>query len=258
MHALVNIHGQALTQPLRIISLVPSQTELLFDLGLDDEVVGITKFCVHPNEWFKTKTRIGGTKNINLEKVKSLAPNLILANKEENVREQVMALAAHYPVYISDINDIVSAYTMIEDIGRLTHTGDEALSIINDVKNSLVEISSKQKALYLIWNNPYMCAGQDTFITQMMAVAGFKNVVTANRYPSLTDDEIILLQPEIILLSSEPFPFKEKHIMALQLLVPNAKVILVDGEIFSWYGSRMLHAANYFSTLHTQLNEQNI
>jgi ABC-type Fe3+-hydroxamate transport system substrate-binding protein len=258
MHALVNIHGHELTQPLRIISLVPSQTELLYDLGLNDEVVGITKFCVHPNEWFKTKTRIGGTKNINLEKIKSLAPNLILANKEENVREQVLSLAAHYTVYISDINDIASAYTMIEDIGKLTYTRDKANSIINDVKNSLVKMPTKQKALYLIWNNPYMCAGQDTFITQMMAVAGFENVVTANRYPSLTNEEIIALQPEIILLSSEPFPFKEKHNMALQQLVPNAKVILVDGEIFSWYGSRMLHAANYFSTLQQLIHEPNL
>ncbi len=250
MHLFVNLQKNNLAL-LRIVSLVPSQTELLFHLGLKDEVVGITKFCVHPNEWFKQKTRIGGTKNINISLINSLAPNLILANKEENTKEQIEALMPHYPVYISDIKTIEEAYTMITDIGALTRTLSKANEIVTDIKlgmDSLVNFTPKT-ALYLIWKKPYMCAGTDTFIQSMLLKAGFTNICKQTRYPALTEEEIIALNPAYILLSTEPYPFKQKDIDSLQLICPNAKIVLVDGEIFSWYGSRMLHTAKYFSTL---------
>jgi ABC-type Fe3+-hydroxamate transport system substrate-binding protein len=258
MHALVNIHEPKTA--LRIISLVPSQTELLYHLGLDHEVIGITKFCVHPQGWFKNKKRIGGTKNIQLETIIELQPTLILANKEENIKEQIVQLASLYPVYVSDIKDVDSAYKMIVDIGQLTNTLSKAENLVTRIKEQFTSLPvyKKQRALYLIWNNPFMCAGQDTFITQMMALAGFTNIIADNRYPEISEEKIKELQPEVILLSSEPFPFKQKHIEQLQQLVPKAKVILVDGEIFSWYGSRMLHAANYFSTLQQLIHEPNL
>ncbi len=126
--------------PQRIVSLVPSQTELLYSLGLDDRVVGITKFCVHPEEWFRTKTRVGGTKTVHIDKVLSLAPNLVIANKEENVKEQVEAIAEKVPVWVSDINNLSDAYHMIAEIGRLTDTEEKASSLAADINRRFTKL----------------------------------------------------------------------------------------------------------------------
>lgn len=244
------------SSPLRIVSLVPSITELLFDLGLHDEVAGITKFCVHPKEWFQTKTRIGGTKTVSAEKIRALQPLLILANKEENVKEQVEELAKEFQVYVSDITTIQEAYEMIKQVGELTGTKEKAIEIVETVKAGLHKPTEGKilKALYLIWQKPYMSVGGDTFINDMMNIAGFVNVLKdQKRYPQLTVDEIKSLNPDVILLSSEPFPFKQKHAAELMQLTGIEHIKLVDGEIFSWYGSRMLKAPAYFAKLRESL-----
>jgi len=233
----------------RIISLVPSQTELLYDLGLDKEVVGITKFCVHPESWRDTKTIVGGTKNVKLEVVDSLKPDLIIANKEENTREDVEALMRKYEVWVSDVKKIDDAYDMMTTIAKLT--GRDASKVIADVRRSFLELGSfeRKRAVYLIWKKPWMVAGADTFINEMMKVAGFDNVVVEDRYPALSADEMRVLNPEVVLLSSEPYPFKDQHVDELRRMLPAAKVMLVDGEMFSWYGSRMMKSAGYFKEL---------
>jgi ABC-type Fe3+-hydroxamate transport system substrate-binding protein len=238
--------------PKRIISIVPSQTELLYDLGLDREVVGITKFCVHPESWFRNKTRIGGTKMLNLEKIASLEPDLILANKEENVQEQVDALSAVAPVWTSDIRTLQDALEMIRSIGKIVGKESKAGVILKDIDAKFGRTKSTTtlgRALYLIWQEPYMAAGSDTFISDMLERSGFENCVRETRYPSLEVEAIQALNPEYILLSSEPYPFKEKQAREIQLLFPTAKVLLVDGEMFSWYGSRLMHAPAYFESL---------
>ncbi|MBS4065310.1 MAG: ABC transporter substrate-binding protein [Chitinophagaceae bacterium] len=244
------------SSPLRIVSLVPSITELLFDLGLNDDVVGITKFCVHPKEWFQTKTRVGGTKTVSVEKVKTLQPNLILANKEENVKEQVEELAKEFSVYTSDITTVADAYNMMLKVGELTDTKEKAVEIVETIKTGLVkpEQAKTLKVLYLIWQKPYMAAGGDTFINDMLLKAGLVNVLQQqNRYPQLTVDEIKALNPDVLLLSSEPFPFQQKHADELKQLTGIGTIKLVDGEIFSWYGSRMLQAPAYFAKLRESL-----
>jgi ABC-type Fe3+-hydroxamate transport system substrate-binding protein len=241
---------------LRIVSLVPSITELLFDLGLNDEVAGITKFCVHPKQWFQTKIKVGGTKTVSVEKVKALQPNLIFANKEENVKEQVEALAKDFPVFISDITTISDAYEMMLKAGELTGTKEKAIEIVDTIQTQLeIHIANKTlKALYLIWQKPYMAAGGDTFINDMLLKAGLVNVLQQqNRYPQLTVDEIKALNPDVLLLSSEPFPFQQKHADELKQLTGIGIIKLVDGEIFSWYGSRMLQAPAYFAKLRKNL-----
>jgi ABC-type Fe3+-hydroxamate transport system substrate-binding protein len=242
--------------PQRIISLVPSQTELLFDLGLGDRVVGITKFCVRPAEWYQSKTRIGGTKTVNIPKVLSLKPDLVLANKEENVQEQVDALAQHCPVWTSDIKTLTDALTMIAHIGQLTGTQEkaqainEAIQIRFDQLAAKVAVQEPVAAAYLIWRKPYMAAGGDTFIHEMLSKAGFLNVFGDQmRYPECSADQLAALNPGYILLSSEPYPFAEKHIASFREICPEAKVIIVDGEMFSWYGSRLLYAPEYFMGL---------
>lgn len=239
--------------PKRIVSLVPSQTELLYDLGMNDSVVGITKFCVHPEAWFRTKTRIGGTKQVHIDKVLALQPDLVIANKEENKQEQIEQLAQRVPVWISDIQTLEDALVMIDCIGELTGTDAKANSMVADIANgfSLLQKANEPKRVaYFIWRNPWMCAGGDTFISHMIEAAGWQNVFADTpRYPEVNLETLTQQHPQLVLLSSEPYPFKEQHIAELQAVVPNAKIVLVDGELFSWYGSRLLQSIPYIAQL---------
>ena len=242
--------------PQRIVSLVPSQTELLAYLSLDEAVVGITKFCVHPEDWFRSKTRIGGTKTVHLEKIFELEPDLILANKEENVREQVESLAQNIPTYVSDVNTLEDALAMIGDVGLITGKEMQANDLVQRLQEQFAALKPQRplSAAYLIWQEPWMTVGGDTFISNMLECAGFQNVFgNRSRYPEVTLQELQALSPEVLLLSSEPYPFREKHMSLLQPHMPKTKIILVDGELFSWYGSRLLYAPEYFKTLHRQL-----
>jgi ABC-type Fe3+-hydroxamate transport system substrate-binding protein len=242
--------------PQRIISLVPSQTELLFDLGLGDRVVGITKFCIHPTEWFESKTRIGGTKNVNIDRVKSLQPDLILANKEENTQEDIALLETIAPVWISDINTVDDALKMINSVGQMVGSELKSKKMVEEINNSFSKhnASVSLSALYLIWKDPNFCAGKETFINSMLEKAGFQNVCQVNRYPELGTFD--MNDPEVVILSSEPYPFKETDRVEFELQFPKAKVIFVDGEFFSWYGSRMRLAAAYFDQLRKEISLQ--
>lgn len=256
--------------PSRIISVVPSITELLFDLGLRDEVVGITKFCVHPEEWFRTKQRVGGTKQLKIDLIKSLQPDLIVANKEENTQSDIDALAAFTQVYISDIKSVDDALKMISDVGALVGKKLEAEKLIEEIKIAFVKgnenarqgtdtmhcVPTTKRALYLIWREPFMLAGGDTFISEMMSKAGFENAAShLSRYPEMSVEQILNLNSEILFLSSEPFPFMQKHIDEMQKIFPDKKIILADGQMFSWYGSRMKLAPAYFRQLRTTIHE---
>jgi ABC-type Fe3+-hydroxamate transport system substrate-binding protein len=241
--------------PKRIISLVPSQTELLFDLGLDVEVIGLTKFCIHPKGKIKEKTVIGGTKNFRFEQIDELKPDLIIGNKEENYQEGIEQLAEKYPVWMSDITNLESAYEMIEQVSELVGKAEKGKEMVWEIKSSFSALTNQQliksnrKTLYFIWKNPYMVAGKGTFIDEIMEIGGFENCTIESRYPSLMETQIQELQPETILLSSEPFPFKSTHIAEFQQLCPNTKIQIVDGELFSWYGSRLLKTAEYLKEL---------
>ncbi len=239
--------------PQKIISTVPSQTELLFDLGLDAEVIGITKFCVHPARWKSSKANIGGTKKLNIEKIKSLQPDLIIANKEENTKEQIDELSENIPVWVSDVKNLDDALSMIHYIGEITGRKENALKIIGEITSAfeiLPKADSKKSVLYLIWRKPWMTVGADTFIHDMISRCGLQNACDKKfRYPELTGEEISRLNPGYIFLSSEPYPFAEKHIAELKSLCPSSGIFLVNGEYFSWYGSRLVHAASYFKIL---------
>ncbi len=245
---------EVVSNPRRIISLVPSQTELLYSLGLGDRVVGITKFCVHPEDWFRTKSKVGGTKKIHHELIHSLQPDLILANKEENQQEDIVELRKHFPVYTTDIRTIRDAFEMIETVGALVNKQPEALAISFRLRQDFTllqlesELVTPKKVIYLIWENPRMGAGNETFIHNMLQLAGLENLLSG-RYPVITDAFLKELYPEIVLLSSEPFPYKEKHLELYRKIWPQAKIELVDGEMLSWYGSRMLLAAPYLRQL---------
>lgn len=239
--------------PKKIISLVPSITELLYHLGLDEEVAGITKFCLHPAAWFRTKTKTGGTKNINIKKIQELRPDLIIANKEENIKEQIEELSENFTVWVTDVNTVADAYCMIQDIGTLTGTTTQAKKLITDIETEFAKFNSSgvfTKTAYLIWRNPYMTVGGDTFINDMMQHCGLQNAfAAANRYPKIDIAAIAAAACNLIILSTEPYPFKEKHIAELQQHLPGVKIILANGEMFSWYGSRMLQMPQYLQSI---------
>lgn len=246
--------------PQRIVSLVPSQTELLYGLGLDERVVGITKFCVHPKHWHQTKARIGGTKTINVEAVLALSPDLVIANKEENTKEAIELIQKHCPVWVSDVKDLKSAREMIAALGEVLDTKQVAKelcsSIIDNFSNFQQNNLNQKNALkgkraaYFIWRNPWMTVGNDTFIHSMLESIGLVNVFEKDtRYPTTTLEALEAVQIDFVLLSSEPFPFKEKHIKEIQAFLPHSQILLVDGEYFSWYGSRLQGAPQYFQQL---------
>lgn len=241
--------------PKRIVSLVPSQTELLHYLGLENEVVGITKFCIHPKEWFDCKQRVGGTKKLNIDKIRELQPDLILGNKEENTKEDIELLRKEFPVWLSDIDDLDAAINMIDQFGVLTNTISRAQQLIHKIFLEQSDSPKTNKSvLYFIWNEPMMTAGKNTFIDAMLSEAGFDNILSVDRYPALTEQEVNELKPDYIFLSSEPFPFKESHKEVYQKQFPNSKVLLVDGELFSWYGNRLLKSFDYFRELNERLS----
>jgi ABC-type Fe3+-hydroxamate transport system substrate-binding protein len=237
--------------PKRIVSLVPSQTELLSDLGLEDQVVGITKFCVHPAAWRNHKAIIGGTKKFDFNMIKGLNPDLIIGNKEENYQDGIEQLKEIAPVWMSDITSLEDATQMILELGKITGREEISHELANTVLSSfdsLIQVKPKT-VLYLIWYNPWMAAATETFIHTMLSKTGVKNCLeNVSRYPELTNDEIKRLNPDFVFLSSEPFPFRQKHVDELQQILPASKIISVDGEMFSWYGSRLKLFVNYFNT----------
>ncbi len=252
--------GHAVTfrfPPQRIVSLVPSQTELLYTLGLDSEVVGITKFCVHPPVWRKSKILVGGTKNFRIDVIRNLRPDVILGNKEENYKAGIEALQKEFPVWLSDVKNLTEALQIIYEIGRITGRTNEAEMLMQKIKASFDNLQKLPplRVVYLIWKNPWMGAGRNTFIHEMLSLAGLENVLhNRERYPELTHEELRQLSPEAVLLSSEPYPFSEKHVAEIRWLLLEAKVLLVDGEMFSWYGSRMLYFADYVRRLKDRLS----
>lgn len=245
--------------PQRIISVVPSQTELLFDLGLADEVVGITKFCIHPAHKVRGKVIVGGTKTLHSDRIHALRPDLILANKEENTREQIEELQRHYPVHVTDVVTLPDALAMIREVGALVGKGEQAEEMVVQIAQTLPIRSSEEvpaglRVAYFIWRKPYMVAAGDTFIHAMLDAAGFQNAFAGqSRYPEVSPDDLRATQPDLIFLSSEPYPFSRKHVAELEVICPSARVLVVDGEVFSWYGSRLLRAGDYFRNLHNEI-----
>ncbi len=239
--------------PLRIVSLVPSISELLWDLNLRKELVGVTKFCIHPTALRKEKTIVGGTKNVKVSRVLELAPDLVIANLEENTKEEVKELQQHVPTYVSDINTTDDMAEFVLAIGQICNRHSETTEVLQKLTETLKHLPTrveKRSAIYLIWNDPFMSIGGDTFIAHMMEKVGYTNCLQdEERYPMLTADDINRIGPDELLLSSEPFPFKEEHREQLQKQFPNIKVKCVDGEVFSWYGSRLYKVKDYLHSI---------
>ncbi len=241
--------------------MVPSQTELLFDLGLENEVVGLTKFCVHPFYAKQTKTIVGGTKNIKIEKIKELKPDIILCNKEENTKEIVEQCSEICHVHISDIYTLKDTEDLILEYGKMFQRNVEASGMVQKLRflkedfDSFIKNKKVLKVAYFIWRNPWMAAGNNTFIDYMLTLNKFENIYASKeRYPEIELKKIRLEgDPEVVFLSSEPYPFKDEHAFEVGRFAHHAKTVFVDGEMFSWYGSRLLKSFDYFKKLRNRL-----
>ena len=244
--------------PKRIISIVPSQTEFLWNIGVHNELVGITKFCVHPNKLKKNILLVGGTKKLNIQKIRSLKPDLIIGNKEENEKADIVLLQQEFNVWMSDIYNFEDAFDMMLRLGKIVDKEKKSMELVSQLKNNLVELKNTfkhQTVAYFIWNKPYMLAANSTFINSVLSYIGFRNVCSnLERYPQLSNEQLQQLEPDFCFLSSEPFPFKEKHVKELQQLLPKTNICIVDGELFSWYGSRLVHLNTYIKKLKKQIN----
>jgi len=236
--------------PQRIISLVPSLTELIFDLGLEDRLVGRTRFCVHPKEKVEDIPIIGGTKNPRLDNIRDLNPDYIIANKEENRPQDVKNLMDDFKTNITEIATIEDALITIHELGLDLGAREQAEQLIKDIQKRLEQRpdESELRTVYMIWKDPWMTVGGDTYIHDVLEHWNMPNVFgNKSRYPKLNLNELQSYNPDLVLLSSEPYPFKEKHMAQVEEACPAARVLLVEGEWFSWYGSHMKHAFEHLN-----------
>lgn len=247
--------------PRRIISLCPSITDTLFELGLGERIVGRTRYCIHPVGGTDAAEIVGGTKQVNYDRINTLAPDLIIAEKEENPKDMVEQLAEKYPVYVTNVESVAEALQMIRDVGGITGTSDAANKLVQQIEGAFQTIArvENQKVAYLIWRKPYMVVGASTYINSMLTHIGWSNPFQnyVDRYPAVTIEELRDAEPDFLFLSSEPFPFTEEHIGEFKDVLSNTQIVLVDGEMFSWYGARMVKVPQYVNELiHKLRNEQ--
>ncbi len=247
--------------PVRIVSLVPSQTELLCDLALENELVGITKFCVHPYHLKSTKQIVGGTKKVDYEKIKALNPDFILCNKEENAYDMLPELEKIAPTYFSDVNNLNDSIDLILHLGSIFNRRTEADNLAHKIEYKLADFKKFtkdkpiRKVAYFIWAKPWMVAGNDTYINEMLQLNKFENIYAdMSRYPKVEINRIRHEgDPDVVILSSEPFPFKDEHALEIATYTNRSVTVFGDGEMFSWPGSRILLAFDYFKQLHKKL-----
>ncbi len=245
-----------MSKPERIVSLVPSTTETLFSLGVGERVVGVTRFCVHPGEARERARVVGGTKNPRIEAILSLEPDLVLANQEENRKEDVDRLRERVPVHVFFPKEVGDAVADIRSLGHLLGEPKAALTLAEEIEQALARLRGDKwrptRYLYFIWRRPYMVAGPETFIEALLAESGLLNAAPRNRgrYPEMGIEEIARSGAEVLLLSSEPFPFEEKHRAELIAELGNdARAVLADGELLSWHGARLRQGLPYLRSL---------
>lgn len=241
--------------PKRMISLCPGITETLFEIGLENEIVGRTRYCKYP-EAAQEVPAVAGTKDLKLEKIHEVKPDLIIMEKEENTKEMVETLEQHYPVYVAEVQTIDDAYRMITDMGQLTDRKQEADSLADSIRSAFAELPALPAArvAYVIWKKPYMAAGRDTYINSLLQRIGLITpfAESPDRYPAVTEEQFKEAKLDLVLLASEPYPFKEKQQKEFQEMLPGTAIQLIDGEMF-WYGARMLKSARYLRDFPFQL-----
>ncbi len=230
-------------------------------MGLEKNIVGITQFCKHPFQLKSTKTIVGGTKNVGVELIKSLNPDFILCSKEENTEEIVSELEVLAPVFVADVTSIETNIDLINRLGKLLYCQTNACNLIDKIKFQLADFKlftrylPRKKVAYFIWKNPWMAAGGNTYINEVLKLNNFINVYeNKDRYPTV-DLNLIRKEgnPKIIFLPTEPYAFSDEDAFEIGRHSNHSNTIFIEGEYFSWYGSRLLKALPYFKKMHALL-----
>jgi ABC-type Fe3+-hydroxamate transport system substrate-binding protein len=249
--------------PLRIVSLIPSVTEILFALGLGDAVAACTIFCTEPAAGVASKVRIGGEKNPKLDLILELGADLVVANVEENVREHVESLRAWgIPVYVTYPRTVADGVRLIEELGDLTGRGEVGRAIARDLGERLARQEARRagrpaaRVFCPVWRRPYMSINGDTYVHDMLAVCGGENVCAgaAARYPEIALDQVAVARPDVILLPDEPYRFRPPHAADFAAYpdmpaVRHGRVHFVDGKLLSWYGPRIAQSLEVLPAL---------
>jgi ABC-type Fe3+-hydroxamate transport system substrate-binding protein len=245
---------------MRVVSLCPSLTELVFDLGLGASLVGVTDYCVHPAAGVRALEKVGGTKSPDVARIAALRPDLVLLNEEENRRADAEALAASgVTCHVSFPRDAPGTAAMVRDIGAALGASAVAERIARDIETRTARVRAEARSkpevawAYLIWRKPWMSVNADTFAHALLAQAGGRNVFAGRteRYPIVTVEELAGADPDLVLLCSEPFPFEERHARELSQAsgLPLERFVLADGEYLSWHGSRTPAGIDYAAAL---------
>lgn len=242
--------------PKKVISLAPAITDTMYSLGLEKEIVGRTRFCIHPHDKVEQALNIGGTKDIKLDRIHQLKPDLIIAEKEENTKEIVEELEQHYPVFVFEVQTVDDAFRMIDDLGHIVDRQEEATRLIEKIKALFIEIphAKGKRVAYVIWKRPYMVVGKHTYIQSLLEKMGFINPFSTfeGRYPVVTECDLKDAHLDYLFLATEPYPFRQKDIAPMADLLPGVQSMIVDGEMF-WYGVKMIEAVPYFKRAFTDL-----
>ncbi|MEA3494417.1 MAG: helical backbone metal receptor [Bacteroidota bacterium] len=240
----------------KIVSLVPSITESLFYFGLKNNIKGITKYCIHPKSVTKDIPKIGGTKTVDIEKIRMLNPDIIIASKEENLKMQIETLAIDFKILLTDVNSLNDCLDLNSAFGNIFNKVNMSKELNNKIVKGFKTLNkaTKKTITYLIWENPVMIVAKNTYINDIISKIGFINAFShLDRYPLVTDKQLTNSKSNFIFLSSEPCPFAIEHIGKYKKLCSESKIILVNGELFGWYGSRLLEAIDYFKELKNDL-----
>lgn len=249
----------------KIVSLVPSISELIYDLNVESKLVGVTKFCVHPKYFQIEKTVVGGVQEFDIEKIKALKPDVVFASKDENFEEEILELQKYVPVYVTDVKSVDEAKQMIEDFGVLLNCRNDASKILMKIEMQLQDLEKVtgdllfRSAAYFVWNEPWVAAGKDTFVDSMLKLIKVNNVFSnlKERYPMVTGANIHIANPDMIMLPSEPFYFQDQQAMEISAHTHDAATFFVDGQMFSWYGSRLVKSLDYLKLLAIKFKEMN-
>ncbi|WP_010137097.1 ABC transporter substrate-binding protein [Ochrovirga pacifica] len=245
----------------KIVSLVPSITETLYDLNLEEFIVGVTKFCISPPHFKHVKNIVGGTKDADIEKIKALKPDLVFCNKEENTPEIVEQLKTFTQVFVTQIESVEDTIRMIQNIGVILNRRTEGDLLIRKIELKQKEFINfmqqyqPKKVAYFIWYKPWMVAAEGTYINHLLDLCKYENIYqNLTQYPEIDPKRIRYDgDPEVLFFSSEPFPFQDKHAFEISEYTNRSSAVFVDGEMFSWFGSRLLKSFDYFKALRQKL-----
>ncbi|MCX6118501.1 MAG: helical backbone metal receptor [Proteobacteria bacterium] len=242
---------------MRIVSLVPSLTHLICEVGLRDYLVGCTNFCVDPPGLYRSVALIGGTKDPDLLQIQKLNPTHILANKEENNLQDIQFCSKIGRLFDYSPTSINEVPTMFDELAETLELPDLFDAMKNKLTSEIASLKGRKNRgsksfIYLVWKNPLMAAGPSTYISSILEAAGFKNIIddSSSRYPKLSIQDIQNLKPEVVFLSSEPYPFRQRDKMDMIIHIPESTSMeFIDGKLMSWFGARSANALSYVRTL---------